>query len=58
MVPDRHSAVLDGVHEAREDDGTGALDVVVEGGVYVAVPLERWEGVLEVFELDDDAALT
>ena len=44
-----------GVDEAAEDDGAGALDVVVEHGVGVLVAVEGGEGVLEVFVLDDDA---
>ncbi len=50
-----HAGALDGVDDAGEDDGAGALDVVVEAGVLVSVSFQSREGVLEVFELDHDA---
>ncbi len=46
---------FDGVDDAGEDDGAGALDVVVEAGVLVLVTLECREWILEVLELDDNA---
>ena len=33
-----------GVDESGEDDGAGALDVVVEGGVFGAVAVEVFDG--------------
>ena len=33
-----------GVHEAREDDGTSTLDVIVEDGVAVTEKVEELEG--------------
>lgn len=46
---------LDGVDETGGDDSTSSLDVIVEAGIGVLVSLERWERVLEIFELDNDA---
>jgi len=45
---------LDGVYESTNDDGTSSLDVIVEHGIRVLVSLERGEGVLPVFELNND----
>ena len=55
MVLDGDTRRLDGVDETTNNDGTSALDVVVEHAVCVLVALEGGEGVLEVLELDNDA---
>lgn len=54
VVLARHTRTLDGIDDSTQDDGTGTLDVIVEAGVGVPIPLECWKWVLEVLELDDD----
>ena len=51
------TGTLDGVDDTAENDSAGTLDVIVEAGVGIAVPLQCGEGVLEVLELDDNAKL-
>lgn len=47
--------LADSVDNTSKNDGTGSLDIVVEASIHVLVLGKRWEGVLEVLELDDDA---
>ena len=46
---------LDRVDNTTQDNGTSALNVVIEAGVQTLIPFKGGERVLEVFELDDDA---
>lgn len=52
----RKTRALHGVDDSTQDDGTRALDIIVEARVNIAVALQGREGVLEVFELNDNAA--
>lgn len=56
LVAGGYFGAFDCVDEAGEDDGAGALDIVVEAGIGFGVSGEGGEGVFEVFELDDDAS--
>ena len=56
MVFKRNRRALEGTDQTSEDNGTGSLNVVVEDGVGVAIPLERPERRLEVFELDHNTS--
>ena len=68
LVAHGHAGASDGVDDAREHHGPGALHVVVEHGVTgnagrwvcrcAAVALETGKGVFEVLVLDDDAGPT
>lgn len=55
MVLDGNARSLDSIDETTNNDGTSALDIIVEHGVGVLVALKSREGVLEIFELDDNA---
>lgn len=55
LVSGGNLGLLDSVDETAKNDGTSALDVVVEHGVGVLVTFKRREGVFEVLVLDDDA---
>lgn len=46
---------VESTNRSREDDGSGALDVVVETGVDISMSRENGEGEggVEIFELDD-----
>ena len=48
------SRTLDGIDDSTQDDGTRALDVIVEACVNVAVALQCGERILEVLELNDN----
>ena len=52
-----HGVCVYGVDEAGKNDGAGALDVVVEHGVVVAVPLQIQECMIgrEVLKLDQQS---
>lgn len=48
------TGALDSVDDTAKDDSASTLDVIVEAGVHVTVPLKSREGILEILELDDD----
>lgn len=48
------AGALNSVDDTAKDDSTSTLDIIVEAGVRVTVPLKSGEGVLEILELDDD----
>lgn len=48
------TGALDSVDDTAKDDSASTLDVIVEAGVHVTVPLKSREGVLEILELDDN----
>lgn len=56
LLAGRNLGAFDCVNKAAENNGAGALNIVVEAGVGFAVTGKSGEGVLEVFELDDNTA--
>jgi hypothetical protein len=52
------TGALDSVDHTAENHGAGTLDVVIEAGVRIPIPLECGEGILEVLELDDNTRIS
>lgn len=55
LVLGRNTGSFYSVDDSGEYDRAGPLDIVIEAGILVLISLECREGILEVFELDDDA---
>lgn len=57
MFPSGNSRLLYGIYDASKNNGAGSLDIVIEAGKSMAIPFKRWERVLEILKLDDNAML-
>ena len=54
LILHRFPSLFEGIYNARKNDGACSLDIVVEARVSIFITLERWERILEIFELDDN----
>lgn len=57
MIFDWDTGSLYRANHTSQYNGSGALDVIIEASEISPISFKRWEGVFEIFELDDDAKI-